>query len=290
MSRRKGIMLCYPLEERRLLGQMQGPDPWSPPFYCQPKLDGIRCRAVPNGDEYLLLTSEENIIFSMPHIEDALNKAKASGVTFDMELDGELYCHGMSFEDTCSIVLRDGIHPTHQMISFNIFDVCLEETPQSLRSVVLKELSPRINQPLRVVETEQNSDMLSVMESFDRYVFLGYEGIIVRERNGRYVRRRSTSIMKFKPHQSDTYDIVDYKQEISIDGVPKGRLGSVVCITDGDRFSVGSGFSDIQRHKLWAIRHLLIGGTITVKYQALSEKHIPRFPIALEVFPRKETS
>ena len=78
-QRWKGIMKAYPFEEKRLAK-------WEPPYIVQPKYDGVRCRAVPldNGD-FLLLSSEENPIFSVPHINEALKCCAPQ-----WELDGEL--------------------------------------------------------------------------------------------------------------------------------------------------------------------------------------------------------
>ena len=50
-ARRKGIMLCAPLEEKRLLR-------WTPPYLVQPKLNGERCRAIHTPEGYILVSSE----------------------------------------------------------------------------------------------------------------------------------------------------------------------------------------------------------------------------------------
>ena len=98
-QRWKGIMKAVPFEEKRLAK-------WNPPYIVQPKYDGVRCRAVPletgpKGDEYMLLSSEENVIFSVPHLNEVL-----SGLHLKAELDGELYCHGMNFEEIISIEIN----------------------------------------------------------------------------------------------------------------------------------------------------------------------------------------
>ena len=65
--KRKGIMLCYPFEEKRL-------NKWAPPYLVQPKLDGERMRAILDTEgKCTLLSSEENEIISSPkHAEASL--------------------------------------------------------------------------------------------------------------------------------------------------------------------------------------------------------------------------
>jgi len=84
-QRWKNIMKCYPFEEKRLAK-------WQPPYICQPKYDGDRCKGYPlpnrfkdDISDYMLLTSEENPYFSIPHINASLAK---SGL--DVILDGDL--------------------------------------------------------------------------------------------------------------------------------------------------------------------------------------------------------
>ena len=103
MAKRQGIQLCYPFEEKRL-------EKWEPPYLVQPKLDGERCRAecwVETRDDskldWFLKSSEQNIFNSVPHINKAI---KDQRILRNMELDGELYLHGMNFSDIHSIQLR----------------------------------------------------------------------------------------------------------------------------------------------------------------------------------------
>ncbi len=90
MSRRKGIMLCYPMEEKRL----EKWDSW--PVICQPKLDGLRCKAeISTSGQVFLVSSEENPFFSVPHIVRSLRDRKD---LWGKTLDGELYSKKLSFE------------------------------------------------------------------------------------------------------------------------------------------------------------------------------------------------
>ena len=273
MSRR-GIMLCYPFEEKRLAK-------WKPPYIVQPKYDGERCRAIPLGSgKYMLLSSQENPFFSVPHIIEDLSKLNSN-----IELDGELYCHGMSFEDIHSRVSRTvNLHPDYGCIKFHIFD-CVDECPQLLRLHSLTKIIPQewkslVRAPFYICNSFED-----VIKTYDLLLNKGYEGIIVRHLEAPYIRKRSIYLMKFKPKKEDIYDIIGYKEEIDKDGNPKYRLGSLLCIgDDATIFSVGSGLSRDDRQILWSSRETLKGKKVKVQYQHLtSGKKVPRFPVFLEV-------
>ena len=271
-QRWKGIMKCYPFEEKRLAK-------WPTPYIVQPKYDGIRCRAVPVNGEYLLLSSEENIIYSVPHINDALRD-----LHLQAELDGELYCHRMSFEEITSIVSRTvNLHSNFFEIKYHIFDI-VNDQPQMRRQISVAALQG-IHPCIRVAPFWLCESLDDVMRTYDKIIELSYEGIIVRHFQAPYERKRSTLVMKFKPKKEDNYTITGYEEETSIDGVPKGRLGSLQCLSgDGNIFSVGTGFTDEVREALWIHKEEIIGKIAKVKYQHLtSGRKVPRFPVFVEV-------
>lgn len=266
-----GIMKASPFEEKRLLK-------WEPPFIVQPKYDGVRCRAVPlDNGEYMLLSSGENPIFSVPHINESL---LTNNLSHHYELDGELYCHGMSFEDIVSITSRTtNLHSNHKEIKFHIFDIVSQDT-QVKRLNSLYDIADKPGYfELAPYWICYNLDC--IMFTYDKIISLGYEGIVVRNAYAPYERKRSTWVMKFKPKKRDDYEIVGFQEEISIDGLAKGRLGSFVCKSgDGNTFNVGTGLSADQRQSYWNERETLIGKIAKVKYQHLtSGKNVPRFPV-----------
>ena len=272
-QRWKGIMKCYPFEEKRLAK-------WTPPFIVQPKYDGFRCRAMPTpSGDYLLLSSEENPIFSVPHINVALNESGFS----DVELDGELYCHGMSFDAISSIVSRTvNLHPDYTKMQFHIFDVTTVEL-QIERTINLSQCN--VEEPLIISPYWTAENLEEVMAIYSEIIGWGYEGIIVRHPYCMYERKRSTKVMKFKPKQEDNYAIVGYEEEISKDGDPKGTLGSLICKSgDGNIFTVGSGFSRQDRILYWRERDKLAGRVVRIQYQHITPgRKVPRFPVFVEV-------
>ena len=200
-AKRTSIMLCYPFEEKRLLK-------WQPPFIVQPKLDGVRCRALWDTQQqtYYLLSSTEHEIISVPHIVTALNKTQLTA-----ELDGELYCHGMSFEEIYSRTSRTvELHPENNMIEFHIFDVIAAgDQLQRQRWVNEQQFClPLCNVPVYIAET-----LDEIMSRYDQILNKGYEGIIVRNLHAPYVRKRSTFMMKFKPKKDDWYRVVGVQEE-----------------------------------------------------------------------------
>jgi DNA ligase-1 len=272
-QRWKNIMKCVPFEEKRLAK-------WKPPFIVQPKYDGVRCRAIyTETGGYILLSSEENIIYSVPHLN----------ITFDRlglraEFDGELYCHGLSFEEILSITSRTvNIHSDSERIQFHLFDI-VNDQPQMRRSVMLENLRGLSNN-IQVSPFWLCESLDDVMRTFDSIINLGYEGIIVRHQLAPYERKRSTMVMKFKPKKEDDYEIIGYEEEISISGESKNSLGALRCKSgDGNTFNIGSGFTKDTRKKLWDDKELLIGKIAKVKYQHLTPgKKVPRFPVFVEI-------
>lgn len=269
-------MKAYPFSEDRLAK-------WQPPYIVQPKYDGVRCRAIPiagaRGEACLLLSSEENIIYSVPHLNEIIGGLHLKG-----ELDGELYCHGMSFEEIVSITSRTvNLHPDYKRIQFHCFDI-VNDQPQMKRSLIIENLRG-LNPHIVVAPFWLCVDLDEIMSIHDKLHGLGYEGIIVRHAQAPYELKRSLYIMKFKAKKEDDYEIVGVQEEIDKDGNPKGSLGSLLCLSgDGNTFSVGTGLSKDQREEMWRDKEIYIGRVAKVKYQHLTTgKQVPRFPVFVEV-------
>jgi ATP-dependent DNA ligase len=256
----------------------------------QPKLDGDRCRAcVDSQGDVVLLSSEQNIIKSVPHINEALKNLHLRNV----ELDGELYIHGAPHETINGIVSRtENLHSDYQLVEFHIFDL-VNSLPQVERTNQLLDTIPyrgagRNFGPLQIVPNRFVTTIDEIMSAQEEFAKKGYEGFVIRDALAPYVRKRSTQMMKFKPRKEDLYEIVGWQEEVSIEDRPKGRLGALSCRgDDGTIFSVGSGslLTDEGRETLWRIRESsLVGKWARVKYQHLTHaRGVPRFPVIVEI-------
>ena len=279
---RSGIMLCYPFDEGRFAK-------WGSEGLMQPKLDGLRCRAIIDSvGEVALLSSQENEFTSVPHIKE---QVKALGLR-NLELDGELYVHGMPFQSLASIAkTKIGLHPDYKQLEYHMFDT-VSDGKQASRIAWLQRLNISMQSSIHIVKTIFIGNMSELEKYYTEFVAQGYEGFIIRQLDAYYARKRSTSIMKCKPGKFDDYDVIDYQEEHSIYGEPKGALGALVLKSEaGSVFSVGSGFTRQQRQDLWLERDGLKGRRCTVKYQELTVgREVPRFPVFISLVEKEVTS
>ena len=291
---RHGIMLCYPLEEKRLLK-------WGPPYIVQPKLDGDRCRCIIDDEGEVELISSEGHPRnqSVPHIVDAIKQMVRDGtLQTNMELDGELYIHEGGYHELIhGIVSRTvNLHPDYKKAQYHIFDL-INDSPAAIRTKHYISLGALFNLPyLNVVTAQVLDNIEDVYRMIDVYIENNYEGIIVRRPSGMYERKRSTNIMKFKPRKEDTYQIVGFEEEISIEGIPKNSLGALILSTYKDnrytnvdnreQFKVGTGsyLTRERRVELWKVREALVGKSATIMYQRMSAgRKVPVFPVLINV-------
>jgi ATP-dependent DNA ligase len=284
MAIRSGIQLALPFEERRILNQGRFQAHWSPPYLLQPKLNGERCRMLVENGRCLLLSSSEDIIPAVPHINDQGTHL------LDGEYDGELYVHGWTWAEIHGVVSREvNMHPRSHEMQLHLFDIIID-LPQVMR---LHELKIRLsnNTPhIKYVPSRIATSLTQVYSIYDEFISEGFEGFIIRHMDAPYMRRRSPFMMKFKPKQLDHYKIIGLEEAISEDGTPKGMLGVFQCIDDmGTKFKVGAGkLTHFERLEIWQdyIKSpcILPGNVLQVEYQTKSDKeHVPLFARAVKL-------
>lgn len=282
---RQGIMLAYPFDERRL-------SRWDGQIFIQPKLDGNRCRAVMlDPEDPVFLYSSEMNLFSFPHIEDDLQEMLRPWTPCFM--DGELYRHGLPHSRIQSITSTTTFpHPDREVMQFHVFDFVqmdkIKEQRQAERLGVLQAIMSNVpaRSSVKLVPTQALRSREEMWENLSEYMLEGYEGFIIRAGSNLYVPKRSIEMMKFKPRSEDTYEIVGTLEEISINDEPKNSLGALVLRDmGGEQFKVGTGpfLTRENRRTLWQNREALIGLHATLKYQELTERSVPRFPVLIEV-------
>jgi len=192
-------------------------------------------------------------------------------------LDGELYTKLYPFEELCGAIKKTHILESDlgrlRDVHFHIYDVVMQE-PYTKRRAFILENAGLYPPSFEIVKTDEVSDIAGFREKFTEYTEEGYEGIMLRNKNGIYVNNRSHDLQKYKDFEEDEFVIVGYKEA-------KGRdAGSViwVCATPaGDEFECRPVGSLEHRTDLFKNAAKHVGKMLTIKYQELSERGIPRF-------------
>ena len=196
-------------------------------------------------------------------------------------LDGELYTARGEFEKIQSIVMdKTPNEVAWSEIKFYVFDVPeasggLLERLSELENFILK--NPQAGQNLKIIKQVKVKDNAEFEAFAEAVIAKSGEGAVVREPNAAYERGRSQNVLKYKRFNDAECVVVAHKVG---QGKFSGLLGSVVCenLSDKKRFKIGSGFSDKER-----ANPPKIGSVITYKYQNLTAKGLPRFPVFLRV-------
>ena len=196
-------------------------------------------------------------------------------------LDGELYTARGEFEKIQSIVMDKTPSATAwSEIKFYVFDVPeasggLLERLSELEKFIAK--NPQAGQNLKIIKQVKVKDNAEFEAFAEAVIAKSGEGAVVREPNAAYERGRSQNVLKYKKFNDAECVVVAHKVG---QGKFSGLLGSVVCenLSDKKRFKIGSGFSDKER-----ANPPKIGSVITYKYQNLTAKGLPRFPVFLRV-------
>ncbi len=257
------------------------------PAYVQRKYDGIRCISYLKDGE-VILESRKGIPFqNFNGLREQL-KSVLSTLPDTMYLDGELYTDEIDFETLSGLVRvttkkasREDLEKIER-IQYHIYDY-VDTNDLSLiyerRKDQLEDLIRR-NQHLsllRGVVTETVNNLEDVKRKHDEYVQEGYEGLMVRDKNGPYeVQKRSKYLQKYKEFMEEEFKIVGFH-----DGTGDER-GCVLwdCETrSGSVFSVRPRGTKESRMKLYTEGNKYINKLLTVIFQEYSADGIPRFPV-----------
>jgi DNA ligase 1 len=248
------------------------------PCMGQPKLDGIRCTAEKKNGVCTLWTRTRKQIHSMPHIIAAIEKMFPG----DVELDGELYNHDYKddFENIIELVRPNAPVPGHEVVQYHLYDVPMEGGFEQRYCWLSSHIEPE-NPTLILVETRVILTADDVDSFHDLMVSWGYEGAMLRNKDGKYIHHRSYDLLKVKKFETDEFPILGFEEGR---GRLKGHVGSFLCETkDGKRFYAKQKGKLANLKKYFIYHDLWKGKKLTVQYQNLTQDGIPRFPVGIAI-------
>jgi ATP-dependent DNA ligase len=237
------------------------------PFFVQPKLDGVR--VIIGKTETLSRTGK---VFFMPHIEAAVRPLLQEG----QFLDGELFSDELTFQEITGVCGAKKNTSQHlNKIRFHVFDYFdLANLDEPFEERIKKLF--RFEKVVELVPTTLVTNKKDVAKWHETFVSQGHEGIMVRDRNGKYaLNQRSNHLLKYKAFQTEEYTIT---------GASEGKgpdAGTVIweCGT----FNVRPKGTREQRTEWFQKREEYIGKKLTVQFQNLTDGGVPRFPVGLAI-------
>lgn len=269
------------------------------PCFVQPKLDGIRCIvsydeqnknvvAMSRGDKPLTLPPKVEAVLTQFY---SLCTAVSTVENYRYPVfDGELYAHGLSFQEVMSRIKRvtHGRHEDVDAIKYCIYDLVLTHEPcrYKFRKNSLFEYLDSIGTMqdfVKYVETIPCNNQADIDFYHEHFTSEGYEGSIIRDPNSLYEQgKRSKGLIKRKDWKDKEFTLEDIRE-----GVGK-NAGTAVFIleTNGLTFSVTAPGTYEEKKHFWDNRATWLSQSevkVTVKYQELTDDGIPRFPIALGI-------
>lgn len=265
------------------------------PLLASPKLDGIRA-----------MTGIVGAICSRNLKEIPNRHIRRIAEQFPTHLDGEIltYTNGTrdDFNTVQSKVMSADGEPDFR---FHVFDSIADLTwGFDDRLQVARGKCDGFDR-LHVVSHTYVHSLEDITDLENDFVDLqGWEGVMLRDPHGSYKFGRSTAkeqiLLKVKRFDDDEAVVVGTVERMhnaneartnalghtersshKANLVPTGTLGALVCEWKGVRFEIGTGFNDAQRQSFWDDRDLLIGSTVTFKFQGTGSQGAPRFPVFL---------
>lgn len=257
------------------------------PVLATPKLDGIRC----------LMVDGIAMSRSMKPIPNGFVQEELAGLH---GLDGELMIAG-DFNNVQSGIMK---HTGKPDFVFHVFDSFVMSGAYIDRVADIEWVED--NHRIQVLHPKliHNEEELNIYE--ERCIAEGYEGVMVRDPEGRYKHGRSTVkegiLLKIKRFHDDEGILVDIIEKMHNDNPleedelgyakrssckenlsPANTSGSLVISWNGLQFKVGfgPGITDAIKQEWWDRREQLKGQALKFSYQELSKDGIPRFGKAL---------
>lgn len=263
------------------------------PYYVEDKIDGSRCTCIYNGTEVLILSSSGRAYPNMQHLKDSVMDAAThfpldehnnfTPFVIDSELvftdeDGNVLPRATS-NGLANKALNGNLSAEQElrakviafdMLTMDEFEGKVPARPLLERKEMVSYLAPIPHIDALVGEVYQTLE--EVMVAYRKVVDLGGEGVMVKEINSGYQRKRMKEWVKIKKEFEIDLKIIGIKPHKKHDWM----IGSLE-LECGDSIingSVGTKMSDEMRAHLQRLHDTgrLIGGICTVMVHEITTK------------------
>ena len=235
------------------------------PCYIQPKLDGMRSLAC---NEFGFISRTGKLITTIDHID-------LEGFE-DVILDGELYAHGISFQENMKLIKKYRKDETEQ-VKYHVYDIVMDAPIRERHRLLTALIDPEVHTTLEIVPTYIVNNEEEMKAKHIQFISEGYEGTMIRHSDEGYaVNKRSSQLLKYKDFLDEVYEVIDVVPSES-----RPDQGVVVCTSDKGTFNCGMKFSHFDRKMILAMKEEYIGQMAEVRFFEYTDGGLPRFPVCV---------
>ena len=187
-------------------------------------------------------------------------------------LDGELWAGRRSFEWLSGAVRKESAVDTEwHALRYMVFDLPQDGRIFAERAHSITEVVATARQPwLQAVAQAQLPDVQSLKNRLNQVVADGGEGLVLHRMDALWTAGRSDALRKLKPLPDEEGVVLAH---VAGAGKYQGRMGALLLQTpQGQRFSLGTGFTDAQRADPPAV-----GSVVTYRYRDRTASGLPKF-------------
>jgi DNA ligase-1 len=248
----------------------------------EPKLDGVRAITVLDYESrsVTMYTRNGKVLENFTHITDKLLE-QLDNFGRSYVLDGEVVSH--SFQDLMKQVHRksDVQAADAKLMLFDIvplveFKSGASVMGQKRRTAFLKEFKKIFDDtgcieviPQKEFDLDVFTDEIAFKDYNKEMVEAGFEGIMIKDPNGKWEGKRSVAWLKQKPFIEVSLTVTALEEGT---GKNEGRLGALVCEGEDDGkkiiVNVGSGLTDAQRKAFWEDQPAVLGQVVEIRADA----------------------
>ncbi len=231
------------------------------PCYAQPKLDGMRGL----GNMGKLISRANKEINTLKHIQNDLKG-------FEEYIDGELYAHGLTFQENMKIIKKYREGQTEN-VKYHVYDM-ISDKPFIERYNELKTIVFGLPN-IEVVPLVKINNPTELESYYGKFMSEGYEGIMIRwGTDGYKVNGRSDNLLKYKKFFDVAVPIVDITPN---DAIP--THGTIWVEYNGKVIKTGARLSHEEREYILNNKQEYIGKTAEVRYFETTDDGSLRFPV-----------
>lgn len=245
---------------------------WNDGVWIQRKYNGYRCLITNIGGEIIAYSRNGLRMENIQHIIDAVKDIIPDGAT----LDGELYCHGHSFQTISSWIKKN--QPETVKIQYIIYDAMIPARYTMRWKFLVELLGQDVleDRPFNMAETEMIYSDSVMNKMVTKFIKEGYEGGMLRtdECDTYQDGKKSKSLIKAKR-------FIDAEFRISRITESKEGWAILHCIADnGKEFAASAPGNMYEKEQIFKNKEKYIGQYANVEYAELTKEGKPFHAVA----------